>query len=309
MKSELLLVGLDGANPLAFLAALGTLRTLSLVWPDEVKMSWQQDTGAWRPVLHMTDPTDESTVIQVLTEALGIKCQAFDLGENLAVPPDRFRDQAIQAQQNASPEDRCWADFLSAFGCEITTSQDSKKQTVIQDTELRTMSGAGHQNFLSVVIEISNITTADHLHNSLFEPWQYTDAVEKHSMRWDPIDDSRYALRWRNPSGDPSRRSRGNMLGANRLAIEGMPLMPVMPRGSRLRTTGFTGMSSKDTFWTWPIWEPPLGMDAVRSVLALDLVQRPQPRSQLAATGICEVYKSQRLTIGKYRSFAPAQAV
>ena len=30
----LLMAGLDGANPLAFLAALGVLRGLTLTWPD-----------------------------------------------------------------------------------------------------------------------------------------------------------------------------------------------------------------------------------------------------------------------------------
>ena len=37
----LLLTGLDGANPLAFLAALGTLRGLTLAWPERrVRLSW-----------------------------------------------------------------------------------------------------------------------------------------------------------------------------------------------------------------------------------------------------------------------------
>ena len=34
VNDGLLLVGLDGANPLAFLAALGTLRGLTIAWPE-----------------------------------------------------------------------------------------------------------------------------------------------------------------------------------------------------------------------------------------------------------------------------------
>ncbi len=47
--NQLLLAGLDGRNPLAFLAALGTLRSLTSTWPArQVRMSWQS-LGGWRP--------------------------------------------------------------------------------------------------------------------------------------------------------------------------------------------------------------------------------------------------------------------
>jgi hypothetical protein len=51
----LLLRGLDGSNPLAFLAALGTLRSLSLVLPTEqVKLAWTEYAGAYRPMIYTT---------------------------------------------------------------------------------------------------------------------------------------------------------------------------------------------------------------------------------------------------------------
>jgi hypothetical protein len=97
------------------------------------------------------------------------------------------------------------------------------------------------------------------------------------------------------------------VLGANRLAIESLPLLPTIPVGSTLRTTGFTGQGSRDTFWTWPIWEGLLPLDVVRSLLALRELQRPEPsRSMLVQMGVVEIYRSQRLTVGKFRNFAPA---
>jgi hypothetical protein len=172
------------------------------------------------------------------------------------------------------------------------------------------MSGAGHQDFLAVARNIVSNTTLHHLEKALFQPWQYDDPVEKQTMRWDPTDDIRYALRWRNPSGDPVRKKRGTVLGANRLAIEGLPLLPTIPIGSVLYTTGFTGQNSRDTFWTWPIWQDPLPLDLVRSLLALRDLQLPEPpRRKLTVMGIVEVYRSQRLTIGKFRNFAPAESV
>lgn len=302
MSGELELVGLDGSNPLAFLAALGTLRTATLAWPGrEVALGWQS-AGAWRPVLRVEGAPSADEFIATLDRQLRDpdgQC-AFSLADDLKLTEQKFRSaarEATKAAEAAHPPDRRWADFLAAFGCEASCSEG-----LIQDTALRTMSGAGHQHFLAFMRQLASETNSDHLRHSLFERWEYGDPGP--SLRWDPIDDRRYALRWDEPSGDPIRTVRG----ANRLAIEGLPLLPTAPRGSDLQTTGFAGRGSKDTFWTWPIWEVPLTIDPVRSVLALSsLHEDPLPRARLAVMGIVEVFRSQRLTIGKYRNFAPAR--
>jgi hypothetical protein len=312
MNHSLELTGFDGQNPLAFLAALGTLRTLTLAWPDaDVRLSWHL-RGAWHPMLHATCPLHQANVVETLQTEL--QCMerhpAFALGDNLGVPPAVFQEYVQQAQAAASPTDRRWADFAAAFACECTTTRDSKKQQVVQDTDLRTMSGAGHQDFLAIARHIVHNTTPRHLEKAIFQPWRYDDPIEKQTMRWDPMDDIRYALRWRDPSGDPVRKKRGTVLGANRLAIEGLPLLPTMPVGSVLCTTSFTGQGSRDRCWTWPIWQALLTLDVVRSLLALCELQLPEPpRSLLIRMGIVEINRSQRLTVGKFRNFAPAASV
>jgi hypothetical protein len=143
------------------------------------------------------------------------------------------------------------------------------------------MAGAGHQHFLGFMRNIIATTTAEHLRKTLFDPWRYDDPVQNATLRWDPADDSRYALQWRNPSGDPSRRSSGSMLGANRLAIEGLPLLPTSPQSFGLATTGFRGRKSSDTFWTWPVWSIPLDLHTVRSLLAHSELQADQPNHEI----------------------------
>ncbi len=94
------------------------------------------------------------------------------------------------------------------------------------------------------------------------------------------------------------------MWGANRLAIEGLPLLPVMPGERQLETTGFRTGGSKGTFWTWPIWTVPVALDTLRSLLALQELQGNFiDRAQLEKRGIEEVFRSQRLTTGKFRNF------
>jgi hypothetical protein len=312
MSHSIELTGFDGSNPLAFLAALGTLRTLTLAWPDTgVRLSWHLH-GAWHPMVHAARPLQQASLVETLYTELQYmeRHPALDLGDNLGVPPEVFREYAQRAHAAASPSDRRWADFAAAFACECITRRNSKKQQVVETTDLQLVSGQGHQDFLAIARKIVNNTTAYHLEKALFQPWRYDDPVKMHTMRWDPIDDIRYALRWRNPEGDPAREKRGSMLGANRLAIEGLPLLPTMPDGSELRTTCFTGQSSRDTFWIWPIWQALLPLDVVRSLLALRELQLPEPpRSMLVRMGVVEVYRSQRVAVDKYRNFTPAASV
>ncbi len=98
------------------------------------------------------------------------------------------------------------------------------------------------------------------------------------------------------------------MLGATRLAIEGLPLFPTAPSGTRLQTTGFTGTGRRNTFFTWPLWEGEIGTDTCRSLLALGALQGDVlDAGMLRERGVLAVYRSQRITEGKYRNFTPGR--
>ncbi len=312
---EYILVGPDGGNPLGFLAALGTLRTLAEAWPGRrVRMSWRA-AGAWRPVLHIGGDAEPAEIVRALDVRLKRMRghELWKIGADLTLKPGKFRQAALDARAQArSSGDRTQADFIASFGCESTVVNRPTGPPLIQDTALRTMSGAGHQHFVQSMSLIADRTEPEHIEKALFHPWRYDDALEKQTLRWDPADDVRRALRWRDPSGDPLRRSRGGMLGANRLAIEGLPLLPTIPVGRWLHTTGFSGRGASDTYWTWPLWSEPLEPDVVRSLLAHPALASPPNRrrreiDQLAAIGVVEIFRSQRLTVGKFRGFAPAQ--
>ena len=101
----LLLGGLDGANPLAFLAALGTLRGLSIAWPQRVvRLSWEaRDT--WRPLLHVDSAaTGREEVLAGLAAFADLRPGhgALDIGDDLTVAPDVFRQAAYEAATAAA---------------------------------------------------------------------------------------------------------------------------------------------------------------------------------------------------------------
>lgn len=310
--AEFQLLGLDGGNPLAFLAAMGALRISDQAWPERRPLlAWDGASGSWRPMLTLTGDMarDEwlAGLDQTLREPAGQ--QAFKLADDLTIACSAFAAAARRAREMATSRDRREVDFLAGFGNEMVESEvNGKKTGQIADTALRTMSGAGHQHFLGFMRALAADTSLEHLSKACFTSWQYDDPVENHTLRWDPVDDVRYALRWRNSSGDSERKRGGTVWGANRLAIEALPLLPTAPFNSRLETTGFTQRKGEGTLWSWPIWNTPISLNALRSLLALHELTLPVPdRTRLAAMGVIEVYRSQRITQGKYRNFTPAR--
>jgi hypothetical protein len=300
--------GLDGSNPLAFLASLGALRGLSIAMTEgpPPRLSWRTLDGALRPVLHAGMDLEADALCESLREQLQrtASIPALGFAADLSVTGAKLREVATLALQECAPEDRTSADYVAAFGCESITDPKSDN---ISDTALRTMSGAGHQHFLAFMRQLLTETTAEELHTTIFHPWAYTDSGP--SMRWDPADDRRYALRWTEPSGDPIRTVRG----ANALAVLGLPLLPTQPLGNGLGTTAFSTVRRQGIFLTWPIWAPSIPLEVVRSLLALKGLQgfgdNPPPRGELASRGIIEVFRSQRITQGKYRNFASARPI
>ena len=304
MTNEILLNGINGANPLGFLAAVGTLRVLSLD-ADATRLRWKKHENAWRPVLTIDTPLDENAFVDRLSTKLAtsIPEEVFALGDNPSVPFDVFRAYAEASAMTALNGHRVRADFAAALAGEYPLDKDGK----VPDTALRTMSGAGHQHFLKFMRNFTEQVQPSHLHKTLFESWRYDDPVQNMTLRWDPSDDNRYALRWSDPSGDPDRKTSGSMWGANRLAVEALPLFPTLPAHRQLETVGFHTQGARKTYWSWPIWETPTDLDSVRSLLDMADVQRSDRPDLypggLSARGITEVYRSRRLTTGKFRNF------
>lgn len=308
MSDTFELTGLDAGNPLAFLAGLGVLRGLTLAWPDAPpRLSWQSARGALRPILHRAAVENTDTLCEALHNQLratvDANIPALSFAKDLTVTGKAFREEVtVKAQTDCSRENRAAADYAAAFGCEAVTDPKTDK---ILDTALRTMSGAGHQHLLAFMRQLLQDTSPEQIETALFHRWTYPDPGP--SLRWDPADDRRYALRWAEPSGDPIRTVRG----ANALAVLGLPLLPTQPGGAQnLDTTGFSRKPRQGTFLTWPIWEYPLPLDVVRSLLALKEIQADKPRRELLTPrGIIEIFRSQRITQGKYRNFTTAQPV
>ncbi len=325
---ELTLTGPDGANPLGFLCALGVLRTLSNAWPNsEVKMKWIQIGAAWRPVLRaghvaLDDEDAKDTIVRTIFAklkkmdghpAFAYKDKDGREWETTKVSPDEYQHYAKEAVSDNSAYYKQWMEFVAAFACESVA--DSGK---VQDTEFRLL-GGGQQRFMVAIRNIVKNVRLKHLCEAIFGPWRYEDPGDRNlTFRWDPVDDRRYALRWSDPTKKTTKVIQGKrmssqiwtVLGANRLAVEALPLFPVFPVSNRLETTGFKRAKRDEKFWIWPIWDTFLSIDVVRSTLAIFELQADQPnRAVLAPRGIVEIYRSQKIDVGKYKNFTASWAI
>lgn len=368
------LAGLDGANPLGFLAALGTVATLQQAGHSGIRLAWRREVR-WTPVLHGLSVSEPQQVPRILADALrgrevspdaearreaaqhgfeaakkafkdglaGLKKRklkgperavAFEQGVaplqaavqekregwlaalKLAVPSEElalgkqidctaeeYRQHAAAFLATSTHAKRCSVDVLAAFGSDASEGKNGR----IFSNPFCFITGSGHQYFLDTVRQLMGHVSAERLARALFEPWEYCD--EKLSMRWDPAEDKRYALM----DQDPGPLGTRTVWMANLLAYRGLVLFPSAPTRRGLGTTAW-GQGRSETPFTWPIWEPPLGVDVIRSLLQWGELQRDCiDHQQTRARGVAAVFRARRIQVGsaaQYKvNFSPARAV
>jgi len=360
------LPGLDGSNPLGFLAALGVLRVLTTA--DSTSRLYWKDVAnlGLRPVVITKSEVDDCAFIDSLAKLLNYgpnspslmmirhrkrfiggdaaldrlerrwkarklskseKKEAKDkiqkaieesrlkwlfsshpallVGDNTNIQAVDFRRHLNDHVAQSCLRDRTATDALASLG-----SESSDEKGVMLDTALRTMSGSGHQHFLRFASNLLANVDSTHIRKALFHKWIYDDPIRNLTLRLDPVEDSRYAHRWDNPSTDGTRDKSGSVLAANALAVLGMLMVPTVPVGMCARTVGFIGRGAKDTFFRWPLWRCAIDCQTAMSLLQYaSVASNPIELNDWTLLGVHAVYQSQRLTVGKFRNFTPAKRI
>ena len=303
---EIICVGPDGSNLLGFLAAVGSLVALDHAWPDrDVRLAWRK-AGPWRPALQVGGEPAQSEIVDALDRelkrrAIDVRREDGELAQNTNnLTPGGFRLQARQACRSASQAHRLDADFLSAIASDAI--RDRRDEEKLEDSAFRTLSGVGHQDFFGTMRNLVETTTREDLEKALFKQWEYRGG-KNISLRLDPREDRRYALR----ATDPGKQDVVTVPGANRLAIEALVCFPTFPVGGRLRTVGFQGEEA-----VWPIWDAMLSRSTIESLLLrkeLYSSAEVEERKVLRAIGVTQVYRSSRINTGggHFRNFTIAR--
>jgi CRISPR-associated endonuclease/helicase Cas3 len=237
-------------------------------------------------------------------EALKAAVPRADLaiGKHIDCTADEFRDHANGFLDDG---DRDALDLLASFASDACL----EKSRCVTATPFCFITGSGHQYFLDTVRQLMDVVQVDRLSAALFDPWTYAD--EKLSMRWDPIEDRRYALMDRDPTaGDNKSRT---VWMANLLAYRALVLFSAAPRRARLVTTGWTWEKDAKHF-TWPIWESALDIHGIRSLLVLrELASNSPNHARLRPRGVVAAFRGRRIQVGNPPlhkiNFSPARSV
>lgn len=374
--SEVELAALDGANPLGFLAALGTLITLRGAGETSARLRWRRG-ATWAPVIGQVSATDPAAFSKVVARGLrghavsadaearrnetqkafkaagkivkkkldeikkrglsrderkkaieaevrpleeererkretwlqaladAVPRRELALGERIDCTSEEYRQHALAFRTGSGQGERDALDLLAAFGSDACVQERSD---AIEPTPFQFITGSGHQFFLQTVRKLTENVSEERVQRTLFEAWTYSD--EGLSMRWDPVEDRRYALSDSEPSDEASR----TVWMANLLAYRSLALFPSAARRGRLAVAGWAIIDEQPTF-TWPIWEFAASMDTVRSLLQLQELTQPHPDGPtLRARGIAAMFRARRVrfppTGSNYKlNFSPTRQI
>ncbi len=223
--------------------------------------------------------------------------------EKPLLPPAHYRDAARRLMETGDPPTRIGdVDLLAAITCD---GLPREKDGLLDPTPFSFSNGGSGKCLLK-----DFRTCAAHATRSSFarlreSPLPREDEVT--SLLWDPLDQQSYALRWSDPGNRTKSPPQANAT-ANALAFLGLGFLAVMPVGRRIQATA---MDPRARQFTWPIWQPPLDLHTVRSLLAhaATLGRDNTQRAREAKRGIAAVYAARRFFLNKRPFFSPARAL
>jgi hypothetical protein len=230
--------------------------------------------------------------------------------DDVKVDPALFAALLRATRSHVSKNDRESTDFLAALGSECVTAQNKNQ---VKPTALHMTSG--NQQFLETLRELAksldvtqpvhgkaSCPPAEAFREALFGEWRSADAFS--SLGYDPATEAIYALTAAAPTDTGPRSTRAAIW----LVVEALPLFPCFPVGRRLHTRGFDNAASR---FRWPLWDRPLSLPVIRTVVGLPEVFATDPSpNALLSYGIAAVFEADRVTIGKgYGQFRPGVRV
>lgn len=381
---SLVLEGIDGTNPLGFLAAVGTLVVLHQAGHRASRLAWRRNGLAWRPQLIGLPTDDKKELSELLAEKLWGSSTSEELDKQRKEAEQRFslkkkeskdkrdeikkrglggkeRKQALEEEiaplerdleilrktwlealrqsaprpelalgknidcteaeyraiveplmESARSDDRESLDMLAAFcstDC-LHESPQKRKEGKLAPTPFSFISGSSHQHFLDTAKMLLQYVSPERVESTLFAPWTYED--DGLSMRWDPVEDRRYALMDRDPTANDNKPRTVWM--ANLLAYRALALFPSAPARGGLVTVGWMQGEERDPIFTWPLWSHPVDPDSIRSLFLLpELYLRMPDRVALRARGVEVTFRSRRIKVGAGANFkinfSPARGV
>lgn len=299
--------GLNGANPLGFLASIGLLRVLDRSMPG-TRMGFTEN-GAFSAWVDCDSSADIGRL--VAEDAAGQagpqpwRLRYFKAGKNgpeindLKPPPGVFRDfmeQAITLWVDGEPGQ---AEYAAGYGTDVAVdNKGNTKPTALHFT-------AARQEFLATVEKSRASVTEEWASRALR---QLGALKAGNNLRWDPDAERIRALMGENP-GDGETFVNSPL---EWLAFRALPCFPCVPIGSRAVTTCVSGRRQHELHLNWPLWAIGADLPTVRSLLVCvadwgDAMGATSSLKERRARGVIAMCRSEiRRTAMGFGNFGPA---
>ena len=299
------LPGLDGVNPLGFLAALGVQVAFAENKEEQPRIWWSNDVVPHAVV------DERFSINRIATQALNafsdwvyapaLNPRRMDgaempRGDELKLAPEDIRTYLEQAAQG---------DWRGSLATALLAEGSLDNQGVAKPSDFYFT--AGQQKFLEAARKILEAAIREEkIAVDIEGTWRY-DSAEP-SLGWDVSDDRVYALR----ATDPSSEKKGTNPGVEALALLGLSRYPVFAVRGQTATQGCSG-KWKDGRFSWPLWRKPATPFAVKSLLAhaCECPDESRRKHWYRAWGISSILRSpiRRTDQGGYGTFGPPEVI
>lgn len=286
------------------MAALGTFRHAnSMPELGTVKLGWALHGGQWCAELETSYEVSAGGLVELFVERVKNMGERPEFTWSDAVKSAQtadFRREAQHALEQAGSDDHQLVDWFHAFASELAHKDGVLESTPFDMTVARQLFLADAKWLTKSLAEPDkkrgDALNSESFREAMFGPWKYGD--NQHSLGWDPATILMGAF---TPKA-PTAMNKAGIRAAVWLAMESLPFFPCFFEGG-LATCGFVKKGRKQNF-QWAIWESPLSLASVRTLLA----QAPGiDKAEKLGRGLCAMYSSAVYKPNKYlTSFQPA---
>ncbi|MCS1407283.1 MAG: hypothetical protein M2R45_00440 [Verrucomicrobia subdivision 3 bacterium] len=301
------LKGLHEDNPRDFLAALGLLRLVALLWPQlHARMGWCGDPMTAKVVTASPLPGDwNERAVTSLQDLLEHDPDPIRHGNVIKTTVNCYREAAKRALRFR--ENQCeLADLPSllyaAYSSQIEPkgAKKIKEGKEIEPSWFSFANGQSGKNLLKDVGELIQSIDGSELLNTLKGE---ASPKEAKALRWNPMEFRAAAYRGPDPGDNAKGDTTLDFPAFNVLAFIGLTFFPSVPTRDGGKTLGCVEKPNQKYF-QWPIWEVPLGCDELATLLQTSLQDIKSNRHQ----GVVCMWRSRKFYPDQYGVyFSPAK--
>lgn len=293
------LKGLREDNPRDFLAALGLLRLLELLWEESApSLAWKRNGT---PNIHLVNGLPNKwhlEMIGALKELFGRDPSPVCHGNVIKSESNAFRN-AVQKSLEYQDSDAPLALLPSLLYASYSSQLTEEKGDKVEPTWFSFSNGQGGKNLLKDIQEMVKLLEPEEFLKSLVGEGV---PVSAKSFRWNPIEFRSAAYRSHDPGSGVKGDDTLDFPVFNIMAFIGLSFYPTVPGKSGGWTLGFVAEKRRNYF-QWPIWEMPLRPVEVSTLL------HAAPEQMNPQRGVNQIWRSRRFSAEKSLYFAPAEMV